>query len=187
MNAALAFIDESGLLMAPLVRRSGAPRGQTPTLAQQTRSHQKVSVITAVTLAPHRARVGLYFALHPGANLDAERIVQFLRQLRRHLQRPLVVVWDRLRAHRGRVVQRFLRRARRIHVELLPPYAPELNPSELVWSYLKLNPLANYAPTNTAELHATARRHLRRLRRRYGLLRSFLHATPLFAVPKIGH
>jgi transposase len=173
--------------MAPLVRRSWAPRGQTPTLAQQTRSHRKVSVITAVTLAPQRSRVGLYFALHPDANLDAERIVQFLRRLRRHLQRPIVIVWDRLRAHRGRVVQRFLQRSRQIHVELLPPYAPELNPSELVWSYLKRNPLANYAPTDTNELHATARHHLRRLRRRYGLLRSFLYATPLFSSPKIGH
>ena len=62
MNAVIAFIDESGLLMHPLVRRSWAPRGQTPILHQKTRSYSKVSAIAAVTVAPQNARVGLTFA-----------------------------------------------------------------------------------------------------------------------------
>lgn len=107
--------------MAPLVRRTWAPRGQTPTLAQRTRSHRKVSAIAALTLAPRRRRVGLYFALRADANLTAEDIVQFLRHLRHQLQRPLVVVWDRLRAHRGLMVQEFVRRHRGVHLEFLPP------------------------------------------------------------------
>jgi hypothetical protein len=44
LNATLVFLDESGLMMAPLVRRTWAPRGQTPILLQRTRSRDKVSV-----------------------------------------------------------------------------------------------------------------------------------------------
>ena len=55
--------------MAPLVRRTWAPRGMTPILAQRTRSRQKVSAIAALTLAPRRRRVGLYFSLYPDANI----------------------------------------------------------------------------------------------------------------------
>jgi hypothetical protein len=43
LKAALVFIDESGFLMAPYVRRSWAPKGATPVLYQCGRSHQKVS------------------------------------------------------------------------------------------------------------------------------------------------
>jgi len=179
LNALLVFIDESGFLMAPLVRRTWAPRGVTPRLAQRTRSRHKVSVVAALTLAPQRQRVGLYFQLLADANFTAPDIVQFLRQLRRQLQRPLVVVWDRLNAHRGDVVQRFLRRCPAVHLEFLPPYAPELNPVELLWGHLKRNPLANYAPADVADIHHVAHREMRRLRRRYPLLRAFLAGTPL--------
>ena len=165
--------------MAPLVRRTWAPCGQTPILAQRTRSHHKVSAIAALTLAPRRRRVGLYFALQADANLTAEDLVQFLRHLRRQLQRPLVVVWDRLTAHRGHRVHAFVRRTRGVHLEFLPPYAPELNPVELLWAYLKGNPLANYAPADVADLHRVARRAIRRLQPRYALLRAFLAGTPL--------
>ena len=175
----MAFIDESGFLMAPLVRRTWAPRGQTPILAQRTRSHRKVSALAALTLAPQRRRVGLYFRLQADANLTAPDIIQFLRHLRRQVQRPIVVVWDRLNAHRGHAVQRFLRRCPSVHLEFLPPYAPELNPVELLWSHVKCNPLANYAPVDVADIHRAAHRALRCRRRRYPLLRAFLAGTPL--------
>ena len=180
MNAVIAFIDESGLMMHPLVRRSWAPCGQTPILHQKTRSYSKVSAIAAVTVAPQNARVGLYFCLLSNANFKGDRIVDFLRHLRQQVQRPIVVVWDRLMAHRGGPVKRFLRRNRRVHIEFLPPYAPELNPVEPLWGYLKMNPLANFAPTELSELHGKARRSIKAMQRRYGLIRSFLYATPLF-------
>lgn len=168
--------------MAPNVRRTWAPRGQTPILRQVTRSFKKVSAIAAVTVAPRRQRVGLYFSLHT-RNFNAHRIIAFLRSLRRQLQRQIIVVWDRLTAHRGRLVQRFLARCNQVQVEFLPPYAPELNPTELLWSHLKMNPLANYAPTDVLQLRGVARRHLCRARKRYGLIRSFLYGTPLFFSP----
>jgi len=165
--------------MAPLVRRTWAPRGQTPILLQRTRSRDKVSATAVLTVSPRRRRVGLYAALLVNANVNAERLVEFLRALARHLRGPLILVWDRLNVHRARSVQDFLRRHPRLHTHFLPPYAPELNPVEGVWGYLKRNPLANHAADDADELARTALGHTRHVARRPALLRSFIHASGL--------
>ena len=131
--------------MAPNVRRSWAPRGQTPILRQRTRHHQKVSMISVLCVSPERDKVQLFFRLHPDANIDTSRVIEFLRYLSRELENPIVLIWDRLLTHRSRKMLDFLAEATDIHTELLPPYAPELNPVENVWGYLKNNPLANFA------------------------------------------
>lgn len=178
LNACIVFIDETGLLMAPLVRRSWAPCGKTPILYQRTRSHQKVSVIAALSVPPIRKRIGLYFSIH-SANIKASTIVRFLRQLRRHIRRPIVLVWDRLLGHRAKRTQIFLR-TNGILQYFLPPYAPELNPTEHLWGHVKMNPLANYPFFSTESLSAAARYHTSKIRKNNKLLKSFLYATPLF-------
>ena len=171
-------------MMAPLLRRTWAPRGCTPILYQKTRSHRKVSVIAALTLPPRYRRVGLYFSLHKDANITARLVVRFLRALRRQVQKPMLIIWDRLNTHRAVVVQRWLRRQSKVHVDFFPPYAPELNPVEHFWGYLKGNPLANWAPKDIRELAVRARYHAGRVKDRGALLLSFLEATPLFSCLK---
>lgn len=184
MNADIVFIDESGFLMAPLVRRTWAPRGRTPILLHRGRWHKKVSAIAALTVPARRKRVGLYFSLLSNANFTAKRVVRFLRNLRTQLQKPLLVVWDRSQTHRAKIVTRFFERNSKLHRDFLPPYAPDLNPVEMLWGHLKGNPLANFAPTNTKALTYMTRYHANRLRHRKDLLRSFLYATPLFLRPR---
>ena len=167
--------------MAPLVRRTWAPRGSTPIIYQKTRSHRKVSAIAALTLPPRNRRVSLYFSLHTDANITAPRIVRFLRALTRQQQKPLLIVWDRLNTHRAVLVKRWLATHSKVHAEFFPPYAPELNPVEMLWAYLKGNPLANWAPREIGELASATRYHTGKLRRKGKLLYSFLAATPLFS------
>ena len=179
LRACLVFLDESGLVMAPFVRRSWAPRGHTPLLSQRTRAHQRLSIIAALCVSPRRDRVHLYFRLHPQTNIATPQVIDFLRQLRRQVRSPLVLVWDRLRAHRSKSVSRFVEQTSSLHTVSLPPYAPELNPVEMVWSYLQTNPLANAPFLELSTLTATTRHHGRRLQRRQLLLRSFIRHSPL--------
>jgi transposase len=167
--------------MAPLVRRTWALQGHTPLLYQKTRSHTKISMIAALTVPPVRRRIGLYFSLHANANITSCRLVRFLKALSRQLQKPMLVIWDRARIHRSKVIGRFLEKRRRLDIAFFPAYAPELNPVEPFWGYLKKNPLANFAATDTQSLSSRARYHSRRIGRRPGLLRSFLSSTPLFS------
>jgi transposase len=180
MKAHLVFIDESGLLMAPLVRRTWAPTGSTPFLYQKTRSYKKVSMLAALSVAPIRARIGLYFSLSSDSNINAQKIVRFLKTLSGHLQKPIFILWDNSRVHRSKAVNELLEKHRRLHIAFFPAYAPELNPVEIFWGYLKNNPLANFVPLNTQSLSRKARYHSQQIRHRSDLLHSFLRATPLF-------
>jgi len=53
--------------------------------------------------------------------------------LLRRLAGPLLIVWDRLPAHRSRITRDFIAsQETRLWVEYLPGYAPELNPVEYI-------------------------------------------------------
>lgn len=166
--------------MAPLVRRTWSPRGHTPLFYQSGRSHAKVSVIAALCWAPVPDTVFLGFQLFPDDNVNAEKTRTFLEQLEIELCAPLIVVWDNLSVHRSRSVQEFVRSSERLSSTFLPPYAPELNPVEYVWSWLKKNPLAHRDPDTVEDLHRSTSIHIQALQGREDLLRSFLNHSPLF-------
>ena len=166
--------------MAPLVRRSWQPRGRTPVLVQRGRHLQKVSAIAALAVSPRRDRVRLYFRLHPQTDISRDQVIAFLGHLNQELQGPTILVWDRLHAHRAKRTTQFVARLRHLQTFFLPAYAPELNPVEYAWGYLKMNPFANRPTFEIAQLTALTRRHTRLLQRNEPLLRSFLHHSPLF-------
>lgn len=164
--------------MAPLLRRTWSRCGQTPILYQRGRSLQKVSAIAALCVSPHRDQVRMYFRLHPDANVHGEDVIAFLQALKRHLG-TVCLVWDHLQAHRARLTQGFLDQTPAIHQTYFPSYAPELNPVEYGWSWLKTNPMSNLACPDLSTLTHLTRRHGRRLQRQEDLLRSFIHHSPL--------
>ena len=91
----------------------------------------KLSVSTGLTLR------NFYFRLYPGA-IGQWEVIDFLKALVRHIEPPLLVIWDRLPAHRSRLVREFIELSEgHIETEHLPPYAPELNPVEYIWAYLE--------------------------------------------------
>lgn len=179
LKAALVSLDESGSLMAPLVRRSWAPRSATPVLYQRGRSHQKVSVIAALVLPAERTTVACYFRLHPNANINAARVRSVLRHLATELEgAPFLLMWDRPQAHRAAAVRAFLATHQATKTVFLPAYAPELDPVEYLWNYLKTNPLANATHLDTRGLATAAGPSARSLQRSTALLRSFIQHSP---------
>lgn len=179
LKAWLVFIDESGMMMAPFVRRTWSPRGKTPWLYQKTRSHRKVSVIAALCVPPCRSHLRLFFRLHPDTNINAHLVVAFLKNLLKELPGPIIIVWDRSVPHRSKKVQALRNNNPRLQLSFLPPYAPELNPVEYVWSYSKTNPLANATAMNVAVLASRTRRSIQSVQKKPYLLRSFIRASGL--------
>jgi len=165
--------------MAPILRRTWAPRSHTPVFRQRTRSHRKVSVIAALTVAPDGTCASLYFRLHPDINIGNLQITAFLRLLHRQIAGPLVILWDRFGPHHCRKTKLFLTTHPRIYAYHFPPYAPELNPVEGFWGYLKMNPLANWPARELPALTTATRRYSRSLQRQQRLLWSFINHTQL--------
>ena len=179
LNAFLVFVDESGIMMAPLLRRTWSPQGQTPVLYQKTASHKKVSVIAALCLTPQRHRFHLYFRLYPDVNINAPAAKEFLYHLVSQINAPIVLIWDRFQPHRSRQVRDFIQDHEDFYSFFFPPYAPELNPVEYVWAYAKTNSMANLPLFDLPCLTTTTRSQIRALQRKQNLLKSFLKKSGL--------
>src|SRR5436190_24158958 len=112
-------------------------------------------------------------------SVRGEKTDTALRYFRRQIGRPLVVIWDRLSAHRAKPVQAFLAaHPQDYRVEWLPSYAPELNPEELCNGAVKRE-LLNALPGSVEELQQLARRSFRRVGRRPDLLHGFFRHVGL--------
>jgi transposase len=105
---------------------------------------------------------------------DSYAVVGFLRVLLRKLRGKILLIWDGSPIHRGQLVKDFLRRgaARRLHLEQLPGYAPDLNSDEGVWNYLKRVELANVCCSDLQELRRQLIRARKRVRHKRDILRA---------------
>jgi transposase len=162
----IVFVDESGLSERPTRVRSWAKRGHTPVL-QYCFNWKQLSLIAGVTF------YRFYFRLFPGA-IAGPQVIEFLRALKTQIKRKLLIIWDGLSAHRSRLVRDYIEGLNgAIQIERLPGYAPELNPVEYVWGYLKRHEVANLCVKDFAQLTDFARNRLKSMQRRPTLLTAF--------------
>ena len=173
LGAMLVFVDESGFSLIPNRGRTWAPRGQTPILRHRV-NWPKLSAISAVMPNPH-----VYLQLVRGT-IRSPQVVRFVRHLLQHIPGRIFLFWDGNNPHRSRFTREALTGyARRVSVYRLPPYAPELNPDEGLWAYLKGHALRGYCPPDVAALSVAIRQAVRHIRRRPHVIRSFFRACPL--------
>jgi transposase len=179
-GAHLVFLDESGFMLTPSVRRTWAPRGRTPILDAWDR-RDRISAISSISVSPRNQRLNLHFDLLPdNTNVHAEDIVAYLRRLKAQVGGPLTVLWDGSRIHdRSLLVRAFLAKHPEIRTERLPAYAPDLNPDELVWAWTKYGRLGNLAATNSDWLRDYLIAEMTYVRAHPELLASFIEGTGL--------
>jgi transposase len=147
--------------------RTWAPRGQTPVLrVPLTRDH--LSAISGITAD------GRLFMQVRSASYDAAGVVGFLRVLLRKISGKVVVIWDSSPIHQGHEIKDFLARgaAKRLQLERLPGYAPDLNPDEGIWNYLKRVELGNVCCANLDQLQRKLIQAKERLRYKKEIIKS---------------
>jgi len=124
-------------------------------------------------------RWGLYFRFVDGA-VESEQIIEFLAALKQQIRHKLLIVCHGAAAHKSRRVREWLEQQNgRIAIAFLPPYAPELNPVEAIWAYLKKHEIANVCPTCLAQVSEFARRRLKSMQRRPKLISAFWQQAEL--------
>jgi transposase len=164
-------------MLQPLNRRTWAPRGKTPIQYAWDR-HDRLSVIAAMIYRPRSGRLSLSFSIHDH-NIKTPEFLEFLRQLRRELRRPIILICDRLNVHRSAVRRLHEEGADWLKVEWLPAYAPDLNPVEAVWNHTKYADLPNRVPDDTFELCELVAESLNDQHFRTPLLQSFFRRANL--------
>lgn len=162
----LVLVDETGHSFRARTGSTWARRGCTPVLRRLSK-RREVSSICGISLK------GKLVARHYKGSIDSALLIRSLRHFQRHFGRRLLIVWDRLNAHRSAVTQAFLdRQGGQIAIAFLPPYAPELNPEEQCNAWVKRE-MQNILPLSIEELHAEARRTFRRLQHRPEMIVNF--------------
>lgn len=163
----IVWVDESGFYLLPLAVRTWAPRGKTPLLqVKLTRDH--LSAIGGMTVD------GRLFMQVQEGTYDSAGVVGFLRVLLRKVSGKLLVIRDGSPIHKGQLIRDFLKRgaAKRLHLERLPGYAPELNPEEGIWDYLKRVELANVCCRDLPDLRLQVIRARERLRHKRAVIQA---------------
>ena len=185
----IVFTDETGLLMAPLLRTTLAERGHTPRIEQRASQRDKVSAAAALWKTPcGLVRLAYRTYTYPDQHVNSERYAGFLADvLDCRLRRvPVAVPHDRGNMHKGEPLDGLDGLDglegdcdRLLGFEPLPAYAPELNPVEELWNRLKYDELPNFAPRDVAHLDQVVNDKLYALHRDQPRLRTFLASSPL--------
>jgi len=141
-GALLVAADETGISQVPTVVRTWAPRGHTP-VVRHAFNWKKLSLLLLATPCGLLLRDMVAGAFRSGRILtNLKALVEVFKD------RRIVVLWDGAPIHRSRAIARWLERPEvkaRLEIVRLPPYAPELNPAEVIFSALKRKRLGNFA------------------------------------------
>lgn len=169
-GAEIFFLDEAGVRSdAPLQRTWGA-KGKTPVVATSGQ-RQSVNAVSAITMLG-----GFWYAVYSG-RFNAGRFVGFLKDFLRGRRRPVFLVVDGHPAHRAKSVAEFVQSQKgRIELHFLPGYAPELNPDEFVWNYLRERGVSKKPLARNESLSARVEKDLHAIKTSPALVRSFFRA-----------
>jgi transposase len=166
-GADIAFWDESGFRADAVHGTTWSARGTTP-VVRVPGQRQSISAASAVT-----SKGAFWFVTYKGG-LNGALFVTLLKKMMRGRRRPLHLVLDGLPAHKTRLVKEYVASTSgKLTLHVLPGYAPELNPDELVWSHAKRTGTARRPLQKGEQLEARVTAQLASMQRNKPLIRSF--------------
>jgi len=171
LGAKIFFLDEAGFQSDPPLARTYGLKGKTPVVVTSGQ-RQSLNVISAVN-----ARGEFWAATYTG-KLDAEAFVAFLKNFIDSRTGKVFQVVDGHPAHKANVVKAYLKSLQgRLELHFLPPYAPDLNPDEFVWSYMKNNGVSKKPLKQNESLRRRVESDLTAIQEDRELVRSFFCAA----------
>lgn len=135
-------------------------------------------MLGSLTVSPARRRCGLFAEFLSGRSVNQVDLIGHFRRLRRTLHKPLVILLDNLVQHKGKQLQIWCASMGDVHLEYLPPYAPELNPTEGVWGHGKCVTAAGRLVDDSTQLELLAREAIQVADAEH-LLRGFIRGASL--------
>ncbi|RWA51641.1 hypothetical protein AU476_21430 [Cupriavidus sp. UYMSc13B] len=150
--------------------KTWAVKGNTPVI-ERPGQRQSISAASAVN-----AKGAFWFATYKGA-LTAELFIELLKKMMKGRNRPVHLIVDGLPAHKKVNVREYIESTKgKLTMHVLPGYAPDLNPDELVWSHLKRTGVARNPLRAGEKLEIRVEQQLRGLQKKRSLIRSFFEA-----------
>lgn len=169
-QAILYFQDESGVSLTPVLGKTWAPKGETPTV-KVTGSRGGLCVTSAITNGGH-----MVFRIEK-EKINASVHIEFLEQIiKHHPRRKVIVIEDKAPPHIAKIVKDFVQKnKKRFALYHIPSYSPELNPDEKVWGYLKGNKLKTHLAQSTGELKKLVFSKMKSIQKQPKIIKSFFY------------
>ena len=187
-GAWICFEDEAGQTLRPPKARTWSRRGHTPEIPVSGKGSGRVSIAGLVCIKPgRRSRLIYRVLIHRGRKGERRSFaeadyVALLDAAHQQLGGPIVVIWDNLNTHVSTAMRTLIAARDWLHMIRLPAYAPDLNPTEQVWSHLKRS-LGNLAVHGIDHLAQIVKNRLKRIQYRPELIDAFFAHTGLTLDP----
>jgi transposase len=170
LGVKIFFLDEAGFQSDPPLGRTYGLKGHTPVVTTSGQ-RQSLNVISAVNGS------GAFWAATYTGKLDAEAFVAFLRNFMKTRPGKVLLVVDGHPCHKAKIVKGYIQSLKgALELHFLPPYAPDLNPDEFVWSYMKNNGVSKKPLKKNESLRERVENDLNTIKKDRRLVRSFFCA-----------
>ena len=175
-GAEVFWLDEASIRSDDPLMRTWGLKGQTPTV-RTSGQRQGINVISALSNGG-----GFWYRIFNG-RFNAEVFIDGLKDLIKNRKKPIYVITDGHPVHKSKLVATFLKENEsRIKLFILPPYAPDLNPDELVWNHLRQKGTARSPLKKGESLKERTFIDLELIAQNKGLIKSFFKSeSVLFA------
>jgi len=172
-GAKIFFLDEAGVRSDQVLGKTWAPKGQTPEVATSGQ-RQSINAISAVN------NLGAFWWKTYSGRFNATLFLSLLKSFMKNRKKVFMVL-DGHPAHKAKMIKEYVKSLQGdLELHFLPGYAPELNPDEFVWNYLKNEGVAKKPLKKNESLKKRVRKDLAAIQRRPALVRSFFNAPSVF-------
>ena len=166
-RSVIFFLDESTISTNDFKGKTWAPIGKTP-IIRLIKNRATVNVISVIS-----PRGKLLFSTFKHST-KSKTFISFIKSVLKEVTRKRVVlIADNASIHKSKLVKSFLEKTPRLTIHYLPPYSPELNPDEYVWSHLKSKEMPQVGVKNRDELKNRTSSAMKRIKKRKDLVKSF--------------
>ncbi len=175
-GAEIFWLDEASIRSDDPLQRTWGEKGKTP-VVKTSGQRQSINAISALS-----NKGGFWYHVYSG-KFTADKCIECFTRFMKNRKSPVVLIVDGHPVHKSKKVMDYIESLDgKVEIVFLPPYAPDLNPDELVWNQMR-NVGTSKKPLKKGEsLINRAILDLEGIKRDRKLIRSFFEeATVSFA------
>jgi transposase len=173
-GAEIFWLDEASIRSDDPLQRTWGLKGQTP-VVKTSGQRQRINAISALSNTG-----GFWYHVYSGS-FNADKCIECLQDFLKGRRKPVFIIMDGHPVHKSAKVKKFVADSNgKLRIFLLPPYAPDLNPDELVWNQMR-NIGTSKKPLKKGEsLKARAVADLESIKQNKKLVKSFFQEEHVF-------
>lgn len=130
-SAEIFWLDEASIRSDDPLQRTWGEKGKTPVL-KTSGQRQSINAISALS-----NKGGFWYHVYTG-KFTADKCVECFKRFLKNRKTRVILIMDGHPVHKSKKVLKYVESLEgQLEIIILPPYAPDLNPDELVWNQMR--------------------------------------------------